>query len=352
VKLRSSATGHSTTLRTAQAAHRLPLFLAVAGAAGVCLAVAAWHQAEAPRGRDAVWAIVVGIAGLGALSSALPLYLARMKARVRVDITPDGVAVHGVLTPASAIRAIGLTGPVHDPVLTLWRGPAAGGRPAPPDRLLAVSQVGDRQIARARDRVETLWPGLWRSRAARPVRLLTATELTVDLAGRYHAAGEVIGGTVEVRHSMILRDEGAEPVLMLERFTRRLQTGARVTTPDGTLLGSITETGRRAWTPSHGHSRPLSLYDADGRLIGRTQELRRSSTNTIVDSEGRHLAVLDLPNHRAVLLTRFEDLLLRIDQSAAGPLRPLLLALPLALRLIDIQPWLNNAAVPRLEPIS
>ncbi|GAA4628826.1 hypothetical protein GCM10023196_046810 [Actinoallomurus vinaceus] len=214
-----------------------------------------------------------------------------------------------------------------------------------------MSQIGDREIARVRDRVETLWPGLWHSRAARPVRLLTTTELTVDLTGGHHTAGEVIGGTVEVRHSMILRDEGAEPVLMLERFTRRLRTGVRVTAPDGTPLGGISEIGRRAWTPSQGHGRPLCLYDADGRLIGRTREPRRSAMNTIVDGSGRRVALLDLPNHRAVLLARFEGLRLHIEPSADGPLRPLLVALPLALRLIDIQPWLNNAAVPRLEPI-
>jgi len=279
--------------------------------------------------------------------------------RLIVTIRADGIALRRrddeATIPSGAVRAVGLTWPISDPVWTTWYDPAA----APGiDAVTKVGRHGGQEAAATllRDRslpagwlgavhaaTTEILGGAWRVLDERgqevpgppPRALFDADRVLVDGEGRYRdeRGGALLAqacGTLEKkstegasfwavnpnkgRRSIVLRDPHARTVLIINRLSRTLRRErVAVLDADGNRLGELSGRGR------------MSLRSADGTPLG-----------TVHDDGGRYLVTDTAGREVAVLRTKSKAdnsrMWLEFGTECPDPLRPLALALPIAVR--------------------
>ncbi|MFA1537737.1 hypothetical protein [Actinomadura monticuli] len=343
-------------------AYRWPFALAVAGpVVGLALCASTLPNEEAwESGAVAGTLVFYGGGGLLVGLAGAVWALAVHRGRLIVTISGDGIALRrrdGEATiPSGAVRAVGLTWPISDPVWTTWYDPAAApgvdavtkvGRRAPEES--AATLLRDRSLPagwleEVRAATTEILGGAWRVLDERgqevpgppPRALFDADRVLVDGEGRYRneRGGALLAqacGTLErkstqgasffavnpnkKRRSIVLRDPHARTVLVLNRSSRTLG-GERMTVldADGNRLGELGGRGR------------MSLRSADGTPLGTVRQ--DGGRYVLTDATGREAASL-----RTKSGADNSRMWLEFAPGCPEPLRPLALALPIAVRI-------------------
>lgn len=279
--------------------------------------------------------------------------------RLIVTIRGDGVVLRRreaeVMIPASDVCAVGITWPISDPAWTLWYGSAAG---AGVDTVAEVVQRGreaaatllrDRSLpagwleavhAATKEIVGSAWRVLDDSgqEVPEPSRraLFQADRVLVDGEGRYRnerggallaqACGRLVRRSTEGasfwginpnkgRRSIVLRDPHARTLLVINRASRTFgRERITVLGSDGHRLGELS--GRGA----------MSLRADDGAPLGTVRQ--DGDRYVVTDTTGRRAASL-----RTKSSADNSRMWLEFSPECPEPLRPLALALPVAVRL-------------------
>ncbi|MEO3823887.1 hypothetical protein [Actinomadura sp. B10D3] len=338
-------------------AYRWPLrvFL-VAIAAGLAVSLSTRSNAEAwdPEKARQVIAAYGGGAALVALAAVLWAFRIH-RARLIVTIGEKGVTLRRgrrkAVVPAGTLRAVGITWPVTDPVWTLWLESEAGPDVAAVARtdgctvtLLRSGSLPSGWLEAVRAAATGTLGVAWRVvddegeevPAPGADALPSARCVLVDGRGRYRdqngaallavACGRLAkppGGRSGMfpmnpaagRRTVVLRDPHARTLLVFRRRSRLLGRGAmRVHDADGHLLGVM-----------RGGQEP-SFHATDGMLLGSTRPSGDGYAVTGVD--GRRSATL-----RTRSAADDSRMYLERSPSAPDPLRTLVLALPLMVRM-------------------
>ncbi|WP_067792910.1 hypothetical protein [Actinomadura formosensis] len=340
-------------------AYRWPFAMAVAGpliGLGLCASTLPTSYAGTVAGPLIVYGgggLMVGLVGV---IWALTVH----RSRLIVTIRGDGIALRHrddeATIPSSAVHAVGLTWPISDPVWTTWYDPAA----AP--GIDTVTKVGRRDQKEAvatllRDRslpagwleavhaatIEILG-GTWRVLDDRgqevpgpsPRALFDADRVLVNGEGRYRnerggallaqACGRLMKKSTEGasffatnpnkrRRSIVLRDPHARTMLIINRMPRTLgRERMTVLDADGNSLGELGGRGE------------MSLRSAGGTLLGTVHQ--DGGRYAVTDTTGREVASL-----RTKSKADNSRMWLEFSPECPEPLRPLALALPIAVRI-------------------
>ncbi|MFI0404858.1 hypothetical protein [Actinomadura sp. 3N508] len=342
-------------------AYRWPFGLAVGGPAIGLLISASAFTNDYPK--EAVPRTLVFYGGIGLLVglAGIAWAIRMFRNRLIVTIGEDGIVLRRredeATIPSSAVHAVGLTWPLTDPVWTTWYDPAMA--PSGIDALTKVGRHAEEAAATLlRDRTlpagwleaahnatTEILGGTWRVLDDRgqevpeppPRALFDAGRILVDGTGRYRnerggallaqACGwlkkKSTGGASffsvnpnKASRSIALRDPHARTVLIINRLARTWgKERLTVLDADGKRLGQIS--GRRA----------LSLRSADRTRLGTVRD--RGGRFAVEDTAGREAASL-----RTKSQADDSRMWLEISPDCSDSLRPLVLALPIAVRVI------------------
>ncbi|MEU5991313.1 hypothetical protein ABZ806_20285 [Spirillospora sp. NPDC047418] len=342
-------------------AYRWPVGVAVAGPVVGLLIVASTLPDAMARGSGVPMSTALFYGGGGLLVGLTGLIWAVHVHRTRLIVTmrSDGVVLRRrdaeAVIPASGVCAVGITWPISDPTWTLWYDSTVE---SGIDALATVERRGHEAAATLlRDRslpagwldaVQTatteIVGGAWRvlddrgQEVAEPQQraLFEADRVLVDGEGRYRnerggtllaqACGRLVkqstGGASfwginpnKGRRSIVLRDPHARTLLVVNRASRTLgKERVTVLAPDGHRLGELSGRGN------------MSLRSADGAPLGTVRQ--DGDQHTVADSTGREVASL-----RTKSSADNSRMWLQFSPDCPEPLRPLALALPIAVRL-------------------
>ncbi|WP_346044944.1 hypothetical protein [Actinomadura chokoriensis] len=341
-------------------AYRWPVGMAVAGPVVGLLIVASTLPDAMAWGSGVPMSTALFYGGGGLVVGLAGLIWALHVHRTRLIVTmgSDGVVLRRrdaeAALPASGVCAIGITWPISDPTWTLWYDPAAG---PGIDTVTKVEQHGHEAAATLlRDRslpvgwleaVRTateILDAAWRvlddrgQEVPEPPRraLFEADRVLVDGEGRYRnerggallaqACGPLVKQTTEGasfwginpnkgRRSIVLRDPHARTLLIINRASRTLgKERITVLDSDGHRLGELSGRGT------------MSLRSADGTPLGTARQ--DGDQYAVTDATGREVASL-----RTKSSADNSRMWLEFSHECSEALRPLALALPIAVRL-------------------
>lgn len=338
-------------------AYRWPFRVLLAAlAAGLAVSLSTRSNAEAWDPEKARQVIVLYGGGAALVALAAVLWAVRIhRTRLIVTIGEKGLTLRRgrreAEVPAGAVRAVGITWPVTDPVWTLWLESEAA-----PD-VAAVAETDGHAVTlhkggslpsgwleAVRTATADTLGAAWRVvddegeevPAPVPDALSAAGRVLVDGTGRYRderggallavASGRLArrpwgrSGMFPMnpnagRRTIVLRDPHARALLVFRRRSRLVgRDTTRVLDADGRLLGIL-----------RGGPEP-SFHATDGMLLGSARQAGGRLTVTGVD--GRESATL-----RTKSDADDSRMWLHRSPSAPEPLRTLLLALPTAIRI-------------------